>query len=72
MIDTRLLLSAREAAHVCSVSISTWYCWGAAGRVPLPVRIGGRVLWRTDELRRWIDAGCPARSRFEAREEQHR
>jgi hypothetical protein len=23
------------------------------------VRLGGRVLWRAEELRRWCAAGCP-------------
>jgi predicted DNA-binding transcriptional regulator AlpA len=34
----------------------------AAGRLPAPVRIGGSVRWRLDEIRAWLDAGAPDRA----------
>jgi len=61
----KLLLSARDSAAACSVSLSTWYVWLSAGRIPAPIRISGRVLWARGELLRWIEAGCPARCRWE-------
>lgn len=30
-----------------------------AGQIPAPLRIGGLVRWRRDELLAWIEAGCP-------------
>lgn len=56
-----LLLSARDAARLCGVSVKTWRRWDSAGRVPIPIRIGGAVRWRADELHQWINAGCPGR-----------
>ena len=64
-----LLLSAREAAHLCGLSRTTWWSLHAAGRVPFPVHLGRRTLWRTqgpDGLTAWIGAGCPPREQFEA------
>lgn len=61
-----ILVSAAEAARECRASRATWYAWLSAGRIPAPVRIGRRTLWRRDELVQWIAAGCPGRDRWEA------
>jgi predicted DNA-binding transcriptional regulator AlpA len=49
-----LLLSAREAARVLSISERT--LWGLSSpRGPIPrVRLGGRVLYSPEALRKWI------------------
>jgi predicted DNA-binding transcriptional regulator AlpA len=44
--------------------MSTLYAWDQEGRIPQPIRIGVRTYWRGDELRDWIDAGCPCRERW--------
>jgi len=61
-----LLLKAPAAAVLCSVSLRTWRAWDAAGRIPLPVRVGRSTFWRADELRAWIAAGCPDRETWHA------
>lgn len=33
----------------------------AGGEMPRPIRKGRKVLWRLDEIRRWVEAGCPDR-----------
>jgi predicted DNA-binding transcriptional regulator AlpA len=62
-----LLLTARQAASMCGKSLRTWRTWDAAGWIPQPVRIGRSTLWRADELREWVTAGCPRRAEWEAR-----
>jgi predicted DNA-binding transcriptional regulator AlpA len=62
-----LLLSAKAAAALCGKSLRTWRTWDAAGLIPRPIRIGRSTLWRADELRAWIAAGCPRRSEWEIR-----
>jgi predicted DNA-binding transcriptional regulator AlpA len=62
-----LLVDAKQAAAMCSKSLRTWRTWDAAGRIPRPVRIGRSTLWRADELRAWVAAGCPCRQEWEAR-----
>jgi predicted DNA-binding transcriptional regulator AlpA len=61
-----LLVGRRDAARLCGLSIATWDRRYSAGDTPAPVRLGGRVLWRADELRSWVGAGCPARRTWEA------
>jgi prophage regulatory protein len=62
-----LLVSHRRAAKLCGVSGPTWHRRVAAGDIgPEPVRLGGRVLWRLEELERWVAAGCPDRRTWQA------
>lgn len=61
-----LLISARHAAMLCGVSLRTWRTRDAAGWIPRPVRVGRSVFWRAEELRRWVEAGCPRREPWEA------
>jgi predicted DNA-binding transcriptional regulator AlpA len=63
-----LLLSAKQAAFLSGKSLRTWRAWDSAGWIPRPVRIGRSTLWRSDELRRWVEAGCPRRAEWEARQ----
>jgi predicted DNA-binding transcriptional regulator AlpA len=62
-----LLVDAKQAAAMCSKSLRTWRTWDTAGWIPRPVRIGRSTLWRADELREWVAAGCPRRQEWEAR-----
>lgn len=68
--SAQLLLTAREAATLCSKSLRTWRSWDAAGAIPKPVHIGRSALWRVDELREWVAAGCPRRQEWESRQRQ--
>ncbi len=63
-----LLLTARQAATVCGKSLRTWRTWDTAGWIPKPIRIGRSTLWRADELRAWVAAGCPRRAEWESRQ----
>lgn len=63
-----LLLTAKQAASMCGKSLRTWRTWDAAGWIPRPVRIGRSTLWRADELREWVAAGCPRRAEWEVRQ----
>jgi predicted DNA-binding transcriptional regulator AlpA len=63
----QLLITARRAAAICGKSLRTWRTWDSAGWIPQPVRIGRSTLWRADELREWVNAGCPRRAAWEAR-----
>jgi len=68
--DTRqpegpLLVTATEAARLLGVSRTTFYRLHSSGRVPLPVNLGRSVRWRSRELDAWVQAGCPARVKWE-------
>lgn len=60
------LLTAEQAWTLCGLSKSAWYKYHSAGKIPAPVRIGGALRWRRDELLAWINAGCPSRTKWEA------
>ena len=64
----KLLISAAELGKLLGVNKSTIWSWHSAGKIPLPVRIGGTTRWRPEEIREWVDAGCPARVRWERRQ----
>ena len=59
------LLSAREAAALCGLGLSTWWRHLSSGKVPAPVKIGGSVRWRREELYAWVDVGCPPREKWD-------
>jgi prophage regulatory protein len=67
-----LLVPANVAGPMCGRSEASWWRDHAAGRVPAPVKLGGRTLWRVEELRRWVDAGCPSRAIWDALEKSRR
>jgi predicted DNA-binding transcriptional regulator AlpA len=56
-----VLVDAKIAAAMFSVSRSSWWSWHSSGRCPAPIVLHGRTLWRVSELRRWAAAGCPSR-----------
>ena len=61
-----LVVDARRLAAMLNKSIRTVRVWDARGLIPTPLRIGGSVVWRVDEIRDWLDAGAPDRVRWSA------
>jgi len=61
-----LLVGAAGAARLLCLASSTIYAMHTEGKIPRPVRVGRKLLWRVDELRRWVEAACPGRARWEA------
>ena len=65
-MNSPLLLDGLQAAMLIGVSRATFWKLHSTGRVPTPVRLGGRVVrWRKDELEDWVRAGCPTREQWE-------
>ncbi len=62
----RLLLTATEVGELLGIGKSTLWRWHSEGRIPLPVHVGGRTKWKASEIHEWVEAGCPARDRWEA------
>jgi len=59
---TPLLLDAKAVATMLSVSGRTIFRLSSSGQLgPMPVAVGGRSLWRRDEVAAWVQAGCPRR-----------
>jgi predicted DNA-binding transcriptional regulator AlpA len=64
-LESPLLLSASWLATLLGKSVRSVWRDNAADRLPRPVRVGGAVRWRREEILRWIDAGCPSRKKWE-------
>ena len=58
------LISVRTVAGMLGVSQRQVWKLVASGRLPAPLRLGRSVRWRADEIRSWIDAGCPSQDRW--------
>ena len=54
-----LLIPDTAAAALAGVSRAHWHRLRAAGKIPAPVKLGRKVLWRRAEIIAWIEAGCP-------------
>ena len=55
------LLDRLGAATFLSISASTLDRMSAAGELPAPVKLAGRIAWGRSELSAWVRHGCPAR-----------
>jgi predicted DNA-binding transcriptional regulator AlpA len=59
-----ILINAEELARLLSVSQRTLRRLVVIECLPEPVPLLTRPRWRVDEIREWVDAGCPARLRW--------
>lgn len=53
------LIDAEKLAAMLSVSQRTLYRLKRNGYLPTPIRLGGSVRWRKQDVCTWIEAGCP-------------
>ena len=44
----------REAAAMVGISAKSWDRLVKSGRVPQPIRLGGRLVWLSDTLEKWL------------------
>jgi predicted DNA-binding transcriptional regulator AlpA len=57
-----LLLSPSAVAALTQKSVRTIWRDHASGMLPEPVRAGRCLRWRWEDIRRWVDDGCPTRN----------
>lgn len=63
---------AVDAEYICrevfpSWCVRSWRTLDYGGKVPRGYTIGGKKLWKTDDLRAWAAMGFPSRAEFEER-----
>jgi len=63
--DSPLTADAKRLAVMLDIGLRTVRTHDAAGKIPRPVKIGGRVLWVLDEIRAWLATGAPDRATWE-------
>lgn len=61
-----LAVDAKSLAKLLTASVRTIRTWDAAGKLPAPVKVGGRTLWYLPEIRAWLRAGAPDRPTWTA------
>ena len=59
------LLTVPQVARILNCGESVVRERDKKGLLPLPVRIGGTVQWRKQELWQWLGAECPSRQKWE-------
>jgi predicted DNA-binding transcriptional regulator AlpA len=60
------VVDATRLARLLCASVRSVRAWDSAGKLPAPIRIGGRVVWRLNEIRAWLAAGAPDRDSWAA------
>jgi len=58
MTPEPLLLNVFDACRMVGISKSLLYEILSAGQFPPPVKINSKTLFRTADLRKWVDSGC--------------
>lgn len=52
---TPLLLTGKDCAALCSVTLRTWQRWVATGEAPRPVYINHAPRWVAAEIEAWVE-----------------
>lgn len=60
-----LMVDRRQLAEILKVSPRLIQKLQASAHLPAPIRLGRAVRWRGEEIRSWVDAGCPQRDCWE-------
>lgn len=63
--DEGLLIDMKAAAKLLDLSERTIWGMANSGRMPTPVKIGRSVRWSIEELRAWVNAGCPPKEKWD-------
>ena len=64
-----LAISARELARLLDVSPRQVWRLNSTGKLPKPIRLGGSVKWRREEIVAWLGQNCPDRAEWDAMRE---
>jgi predicted DNA-binding transcriptional regulator AlpA len=70
-VSEQLLVDAVTTCKLLSISISTLHALKRTDRLPDPIYLGRSVRWNLEELRAWVNCGCPAKHRWEAMRQHH-
>jgi predicted DNA-binding transcriptional regulator AlpA len=64
--STPLAVAAKEVGKLVGISIRQVWRLNSSGKLPKPIRLGGSVRWRRDEIVAFVAAGCPDRKVWDA------
>jgi predicted DNA-binding transcriptional regulator AlpA len=65
------LIDLKTLARLMNVAQRTVYAFLSERAIPKPIHISGRLTrWRADEIRSWIESGCPPQDEWEQMRER--
>ncbi len=62
--DAGLMIGQAEVAKLMNVSSRTVYKRHRTGNMPAPVYIGRIKRWGYEEIKAWVDEGCPPQTEW--------
>lgn len=65
-LNGAIAIDAIALAELLGLSVRTIRRLDASGKLPQPVKIGGAVRWRREEINAWLAADCPDRQQWES------
>lgn len=65
-----LMATVGDVARMLHVSIRQVWRLHSVSKLPNPIRLGSCVRWRVDEIRAFVEAGCPSRQEWESKYQQ--
>jgi predicted DNA-binding transcriptional regulator AlpA len=57
--QSTLLIDVREVALQLGLSERSVWRFARTAKMPLPMKLGKARRWRAEEVRAWINEGCP-------------
>lgn len=60
--EVPLLVDVNFVARLISMSTRTVWRLVSSGKLLPPIRIGGAARWPLEQIKRWIEQGCPPAS----------
>lgn len=66
-----LLVSASDVADILGIGKTLLWEMNSAGRLPRPIKLKRKTLWKLSELERWVEADCPPRDQWERIKVEH-
>lgn len=64
-MDNKILVGSSEAAAALGIGKTLFYSMHLQRKIPAPIKLGRRTLWRRQELEEWAAHGCPNRPEWE-------
>ena len=60
-----MLIDAVGLASILNIGRSSVFKLNAAGRIPSPLKVGRATRWSVEDIRKWVELGCPRREVFD-------
>lgn len=64
-----LFVSAKELSLMLGVSLRQVWRLNETGKLPRPIRLGGSVKWKLNEIAEWVENNCPDLETWQAMKE---